>query len=323
RRRIYGRINLYGPYPPNDSRFDYLCALLSETTHLAPYIRSVVVRLDLARLQPMTRLLRACTRLESLAICFTAQITCLDLPHLPLELMDALLFRMASDSLHRLEIWGQVGLLMPDCLLHFALGSVRTLALRRITITQAPESQARLQKLTLVQWSDRFVPLLEAAAPTLQEFRVDLAAALWQGDTVFPPPFPVLRVGELRLPVGDPEWDNIAAPPTVHRLLRAAPLLERLRLFYTRAHRRASHPARAGSESDLVRADGRALPHLRTVHCFLSFPPSFEGDQNGCVQLLSRLDRGADARVAQRGAGVLSYGRITPEGWASWDTWPA
>ncbi|KAJ7892329.1 hypothetical protein B0H14DRAFT_3854637 [Mycena olivaceomarginata] len=237
RRRIYGRINLYGPYPPNDRRFDYLCAMLSETMHLAPYIRSVVVCLDLARFQRMTHLLRAYTKLESLAIRFTAQMTCLDLPHLPLKFMDALLFRVASDSLPRLEIWGQAGLLMPDFLLHFALGSVRTLALRRITITQAPEGQARflmaryhnrstaahlehltldllgracisaarlveykrfgflegLQKLTLVQWSDRFVPLLEAAAPTLQEFRVDLAAALWQGDTVLPP-FPALRV---------------------------------------------------------------------------------------------------------------------------------
>jgi hypothetical protein len=51
-----------------------------------------------------------------------------------------------------------------------------------------------LQKLTLVQWSDRFVPLLEAVAPTLQEFRVDLAAALWQGgEYTTTPPFHLIN----------------------------------------------------------------------------------------------------------------------------------
>jgi hypothetical protein len=221
-RRIFRCTNFYTPDPLNN-RFDFLCDTLAKSTRLASYVRFAIVRLHPTQFHSMGRLLRACMRLQSLAICFTTQVAGLDLASLGIDLIDALLSRMASASLDHLEIWGQTSLLMPVSLLHFAITSVHTLALRRIKIRpdDSEEGQlidryrvsssvrlehltvdllgrasfssdrlvvyenfgflAGLQKLTIVQWSDRFLPLLEATSKTLREFRVDLAAALWQG----------------------------------------------------------------------------------------------------------------------------------------------
>jgi hypothetical protein len=221
-RRIFRCINFYTPDPVNN-RFDFLCAILAKSTRLASYVRFAIVRLHPTQFHSMGRLLRACTRLQSLAICFTTQVAGLDLASLGIDLIDGLLSRIASASLDHLEIWGQTSLLMSVSLLHFAITSVRTLALRRIKIKPDAEIDSEegqlidryrvsssvrlehltvdllgrasfsasfyrnfgflegLQKLTIVQWSDRFLPLLEATSQTLREFRVDLAAALWQG----------------------------------------------------------------------------------------------------------------------------------------------
>ncbi|KAF7348772.1 hypothetical protein MVEN_01396700 [Mycena venus] len=364
-RRIFRCINFHGAYPPGDRRFESLCSVLSESPHLVSYVRAVVVRLDIARFYRVARLLRACTRLGSLAICFTAQVVSLDMPNLPMELIDALLCRIASASLHHLEIWGQAGLLMPDSLLHFAVTSVRSLALRRITINQDPHSQARyimaryrappvvhlqhltfdlmgrqcisaarlidykkfgflqgLQKLTLIQWSDRFVPLLEATAQTLQEFRVDLAAALWQGDTVFPH-FPALSVVELRLPVDDPEWDNTQAPPTVQRLLRAAPLLKQLTIFYKARSEpplRPRVPPSPWAVFDPLRPKERPR-HLRVVKCFLCFPLNFQGDK---VIASDNFASWVEAQMPTlSGTPLLTCSQGAPAKYASWDEWPA
>ncbi|KAJ6471630.1 hypothetical protein C8R47DRAFT_1222160 [Mycena vitilis] len=363
-RRIFRCLDFYTPYPPANHQFDALCFLLCNSPHLAPYVRAIVIRLHPNLFSGMARLLRVCSRLHSLAICFTTQVAGLDSSSLPVDLIDALLRRMASTSLDRLEIWGQTSLLMPLSMFHFAVASVRTLALRRVKIkpdTESTEGELipshptpapaclqhlivdlvgrlsisaerlieyrnfglldELQKLTLVSWSDRFAPLLEATANTLRELRVDLAAALWQGDAEFPQ-FAALRVLEIRVPVDDPEWDNTEAAPTIQRLVGCTPLLERLTIFYNPRSAAVLRPRTPPSPWPVfdVHHPTQQLTRLRAVTCCLCFPAVFQGGQ---AVAWDSFPIWVEAQMpGLRAAGLLTCSQPAPPQYASWDAWP-
>ncbi|KAJ7930515.1 hypothetical protein B0H13DRAFT_2309469 [Mycena leptocephala] len=78
----------------------------------------------------------------------------------------------------------------------------------------------RLQKLTVVQRSLWFVPLVEATSITLREFRIDLMV-LAQHDVTLPQ-FAGLRILQLEFPV-DADWNHAQFGPTTQKLLRSTP----------------------------------------------------------------------------------------------------
>ncbi|KAJ7120739.1 hypothetical protein C8R43DRAFT_1034069 [Mycena crocata] len=297
----------------------------------------------------MASLLRSCTKIQSLAICFAAGRTTIE--DLPMHFLTALLDSITRPTLDHLELWGQGAFHIPNSLLHLATVSVRRLALRRINIGPAQNvgvnsvmegylsSSAvrmehlsvdlvgrssithdhlivyekigflqRLQKLTIVQWSDRFIPLLEASASTILELQIALG-----GQEFTFPHFRFLQTAELRIDTDD----TFPVPTVIEHLLSFAPQLQNLTLFFGFTGgidlTRPSAPWVVFSSDALVK---RRL----SVTCAIAFSRRFLGDQAlAYAQFVSWIGAQMPALV---GTPFFECVPMVPEKYASWDAWP-